>query len=210
MAKQTRIIVIVLGIVLILFFINQRSQKRYTVQNDTIVINERDDIHRFVVKKEGQEIELVRSDTSWVISEHDSLLVKAPNLDSFFDDVLQLKKELNPISNNPENWTKYSVDDSTGTHLYIYGSNDDELIHVILGRTKTNYGKNSIRVNNDPNVYLTNKNILFRLQTRPTYWGETPKSKKLEQDTLNAQPPTIPFNLPQIPPDTVQNQVYYK
>ena len=41
--------------ILILFFINHRSQKRYTVQIDTIVTDERDDIHRFVVKKDGQE-----------------------------------------------------------------------------------------------------------------------------------------------------------
>ena len=70
MARQTRIIVIALGIVLIIFFINRQSQKKYTVQTKTIVSDGKDDIHRFVVQKEDQEIELVRIDTSWVISGH--------------------------------------------------------------------------------------------------------------------------------------------
>ena len=116
MARQTRIIVIVLGIVLIIFFINRQSQKKYTVQTKTVVSHGKDDIHRFVVQKEDQEIELVRSDTSWVISGHDSLSVKLSSLDSFFDNILQLSKELDPISKNPDNWSKYSVSDSTGTH----------------------------------------------------------------------------------------------
>ena len=171
MAKQTRIIVIVLGIALVLFFISRQSQKKYTVQTRTVVSVERDDIHRFVVQKEDKEIELVRSDTSWAISRHDTLSIKSSNLESFFDDILQLGKESSPISNNPNYWSKYSVDDSTGTHLFLYDSNDEELSHVVLGRTKTNFGKNTIRLGDDPHVYLTDKNILFRLQTRPTYWG---------------------------------------
>ena len=85
MAKQTRIIVIVLGIALVLFFISRQSQKKYTVQTRTVVFVERDDIHRFVVQKEDKEIELVRSDTSWAISRHDTLSIKSSNLESFFD-----------------------------------------------------------------------------------------------------------------------------
>ena len=76
MAKQTQIIVAILGIVLVLFFINRQSQKKYTVQTKTVVSDGKDEIRRFVVQKEDQEIELVRSDTSWVISGHDSLSVK--------------------------------------------------------------------------------------------------------------------------------------
>ena len=175
MAKQTRIIVIVLGIALVLFFISRQSQKKYTVQTRTVVSVERDDIHRFVVQKEDKEIELVRSDTSWAISRHDTLSIKSSNLESFFDDILQLGKESSPISNNPNYWSKYSVDDSTGTHLFLYDSKDKELSHLVLGRTKTNYLKNTIRFTDDPNVYLTDKDILPRLQTRPTYWGKKPK-----------------------------------
>ena len=131
MARQTRIIVIALGIVLIIFFINRQSQKKYTVQTKTVVSDGKDDIHRFVVQKEDKEIELVRSDTSWVISGHDSLSVKLSSLESFFDNILQLSKESDPISKNPDNWSKYSVSDSTGTHLFLYNSNDKELGHYI-------------------------------------------------------------------------------
>ena len=204
MAKQTRIIVIVLGIALVLFFISRQSQKKYIVQTRTVISVERDDIHRFVVQKEDKEIELVRSDTSWAISRHDTLSIKSSNLESFFDDILQLGKESSPISNNPNYWSKYSVDDSTGTHLFLYDSNDEELSHVVLGRTKTNFGKNTIRLGDDPHVYLTDKNILFRLQTRPTYWGEKPKPIEVEPDTSNPVIPTIPLNIPAFGTDTTQ------
>ena len=190
MAKQTRIIIAIFGVVLVLFFINRQSQKKYTVQTKTVVSEGKDDIHRFVVQKEDQEIELVRSDTSWVISGHDSLSVKLSSLESFFDDILQLSKESDPISKNPDNWSKYSVSDSTGTHLFLYNSNDKELGHYIFGRTKTNFGKNTIRMEDDPNVYLTDKNILFRLQTRPTYWGEKPKPP--EENELEESIPSFP------------------
>ena len=175
MAKQTRIAVIALAVVLVLFVINRQSQKKYIVQTKTVVSDEKDDIHRFVVQKEDQKIELVRSDTSWVITGHDTLLVKSSTLKSFFEGILQLSRESDPISKNPDNWSKYSVSDSTGTHLFLYDSKDKELSHLVLGRTKTNYLKNTIRFTDDPNVYLTDKDILPRLQTRPTYWGKKPK-----------------------------------
>ena len=175
MAKQTRIAVIALAVVLVLFVINRQSQKKYIVQTKTVVSDEKDDIHRFVVQKEDQKIELVRSDTSWVITGHDTLLVKSSILKSFFEGILQLSRESDPISKNPDNWSKYSVSDSTGTHLFLYDSKDKELSHLVLGRTKTNYLKNTIRFTDDPNVYLTDKDILLRLKTRPTHWGEKPK-----------------------------------
>ena len=37
MAKQTRIAVIILAAVLVLFVINRQSQKKYTVQTKTVV-----------------------------------------------------------------------------------------------------------------------------------------------------------------------------
>ena len=205
MAKQTRIAVIVLAAVLVLFVINRQSQKKYTVQTKTVVSAEKENIHRFVIQKDDKEIELVRSDTNWVITGHDTLSVKSSSLESFFDSILQLSRELDPISKNPANWSKYSVDDSTGTHLFLYDSGDKELSHLVLGRTKTNFGKNTIRMEENPQVYLTDKNILFRLQSRPTYWGEKPKPIETEPDTSNPAIPTIPLSIPTAGVDTTQN-----
>ena len=67
-----------------------------------------------------------------------------------------------------------------------------------------NFGKNTIRLGDDPHVYLTDKNILFRLQTRPTYWGEKPKPIEVEPDTSNPVIPTIPLNIPAFGMDTTQ------
>ncbi|SVA69088.1 uncharacterized protein METZ01_LOCUS121942, partial [marine metagenome] len=49
------------------------------------------------------------------------------------------------------------------------------------------------------NVYLTSKNILHRLQTRPTYWGEKPKPSEEEQKNDSLGVPDVPtITLPPI------------
>ena len=66
-----------------------------------------------------------------------------------------------------------SVSDTCSLVPYVeeigYDSNDEELSHVVLGRTKTNFGKNTIRLGDDPHVYLTDKNILFQIECERSF-----------------------------------------
>ena len=70
-----------------------------------------------------------------------------------------------------------------------------------MGRSKTNWSQNAIRINDGSHVYLTSKNILHRLQTRLTYWGEKPKppeEKEPKEDSLSI-PDTPTITLPTLP-----------
>jgi len=194
MTKQAKVSFIVLAGLVILYFINTRMQDKYTARDTDLFSKDREHITRIYVQKNAEELELVKVDTVWTITNHDSLNVKNSIINNFFDDIEGISREESPVSTNPKNWSKYSVDDSAGTHLTLYGLNDKELGRYVLGRSKTNWSQNAIRINDGSSVYLTTKNILHRLQTKPTYWGEKPKPPEEEpkEDSLNVPlAPTI-------------------
>ena len=194
MTKQAKVSLIVLAALVILYFINTRMQDKYTAKDINLFSKDREHITRIYVQKNDEELELVKVDTLWTITNHDSLNVKNSIINNFFDDIEGISREESPVSTNPKNWSKYSVDDSAGTHLTLYGLNDKELGRYVLGRSKTNWSQNAIRINDGSSVYLTTKNILHRLQTKPTYWGEKPKppEEEAKEDSLNVPlAPTI-------------------
>ena len=197
MTKQAKFALIALGVLAILYFVNTRMQDKYNARDTALFSNDRDHITRIYIQKDAEELEMVKVDTVWTISGHDSLTVKKNILNNFFDDIEGLEREEAPISTNPKNWSKYSVDDSAGTHLTLNGINDKELGRYVLGRSKTNWSQNAIRINDGSPVYLTSKNILHRLQTKPTYWGEKPKPPKVEE------PGDDSLSIPEIPTITI-------
>jgi len=203
MTKQAKVAFISLFVLAILYFVNSKMQDKYTARDTDLFTKNREHVTRIQIQKDGEEIELVKVDTSWTISGQDSLSVKTNVMNTFFDDIESLEREESPISTNPKNWSKYSVDDSTGTHLSLFGLNDKELGRFVLGRSKTNYSQNSIRIDDNPDVYLTSKNVLHRIQTRPTFWGEIPKPPvdEVPEDTTFKAPEIPTITIPP-PPDT--------
>jgi len=195
MTKQAKLALGALAVLAVLYFINSRAQNQYEAKDTDLFSKNREHITRIYIQKNSEELELVKEDTLWNISGHDTLSMKKNILNNFFDDLEGIEREESPISTNPKNWGKYSVDDSAGTHLSLFGLNDKELGRYVLGRSKTNWSQNAIRIDDNPEVYLTSKNILHRLQTRPTYWGEKPKPPEEEEPEVPAI--TIPS-----PPDT--------
>jgi len=195
MTKQAKLALGALAVLAVLYFINSRAQNQYEAKDTDLFSKNREHITRIYIQKNSEELELVKEDTLWNISGHDTLSMKKNILNNFFDDLEGIEREESPISTNPKNWGKYSVDDSAGTHLSLFGLNDKKLGRYVLGRSKTNWSQNAIRIDDNPEVYLTSKNILHRLQTRPTYWGEKPKPPEEEEPEVPAI--TIPS-----PPDT--------
>ena len=92
---------------------------------------------------------------------------------------------------NPEKYGKYSVDDSTGTHLAVINSEGKTVGYYVFGRSKSDYSRSYIRIGDDPKVYLVDQNVTYMLSTRETYWGEKPKEEV---------PPPV-----DIPADTTNN-----
>ena len=169
-------LVVLIGI----YFYNQNVQQSYTVENSSIFSGNPEDIHRVLISEGDNALELVRSDTTWRITQADTLLIKENQINNLFDRLLAVKMEM-LISRNETKWEKFGVDDSLGRHLQVFDDKDKKLIHYIFGNAGQDYQHNYIRDSNSSEVYRTNDNVYFLLNSSATYWGKSPpKPKELE------------------------------
>jgi hypothetical protein len=170
-----------LTLLLGLYLFNQKTQKSHTISGSAIFSGERSDIYRVLISEGEKYLELVRSDTTWKITQADSLLIKENQIDKLFDRLLAVKQEM-LMSRKENKWEKFGVDDSLGRHLQVFDDKDQELIHFIFGNSGQDYQHNYIRDVNSPEVYRTNDNVYFLLNSNTTYWGKSPPKPK-EKDT---------------------------
>jgi len=176
MTKNFQIALIILVVLIGIFFLNKNSQSKLETVSEAIFTEDIEDIFKFLIQNGEEAIELARVDTMWRISGNDTLEIKSQSMDNLFDKVLKVNRGT-IISENPEKYGKYSVDDSTGTHLAVIDSKGETVGYYIFGRSKSDYARSYVRVGSDPKVYLADQNVTYMLQTRPTYWGEKPKEE---------------------------------
>ncbi len=190
MTKNVQIALIVLVMLVGIYFLNKSSQAKFESTSEAIFNDEPEDIFKFLIQQGQEAIELSRVDTLWRISGNDTLEVQSRSMDNLFDKVLKVNRGT-IISENPEKYGKYSVDDSTGTHLAVINSKGKTVGYYVFGRSKSDYSRSYVRVGSDPKVYLADQNVTYMLQTRPTYWGEKPKEEVLPPVDIPADPTTI-------------------
>jgi hypothetical protein len=170
------------AIILLLFLFNQRSQRSYNITGVEIFDGNEDEISRIKITEKNKSIELLKTDTTWSILGNDSLIIIENKIKNIFDKVLKTKKEMLITSKN-EKWSKFGVDDSTGKHFILHDVNDNELLHLIFGNKGQDFQHNYVRNEKSSDVYRTNSNIFFMLNTTPTYWGNLPKTEeKLKEE----------------------------
>ena len=169
-----------LVIIIISFFANQRLQSNLTIKTGEIFDGNLDEISGFQISEKDKILELVKSDSLWSIKDNDSLIVKENQLDKIFDKIIPLKKEM-LITDKTEKWEKFGVDDSLGRHFKIFNSNREELKHYIFGNSGQDYQHNYIRENGSSEVYRTNDNVYFLLNSNVNYWGAKPPKAKEEK-----------------------------
>ena len=175
MAKNLKFALIILVLFVGILFVSNNLQLKYKSSSEDIFSFEHNIINKLLIQNGSSAIEISKnSDSTWSISGNDTLTIKSQSIDNFFNKVLSLKKTT-LISSNPNKYTKYSIDDSSGTHLAIINSDGESMGHYIFGRSKSDFSRNYVRVGHDPNVYLTNQNIIHLISTNETYWGEIPK-----------------------------------
>jgi len=171
--NKLKIGIVALIILVGLFFINQNNQKSYTSQSTSLFSISENDIKKILIQANQEAVELIKVDTTWSISGNDTLVVKDRSISQFFDKVLNLKLET-LMTTKQEKWETYNISDSLGTHLALVGWNDETVGYYVFGRSNSDYARCYVRTDQSSDVYLTNENIVYSLQTSPTYWGEKP------------------------------------
>ena len=169
-------------VILILFFINQRLQSEHSIKPGKIFDGNIDVISKIQISEKDKVLELIKNDSTWSIVQADTLIVKENQLDRFFDKVIVVEKEIQ-VTNKESKWEKFGVDDSLGKHLKLFDNSEKELIHYVFGNSGQDYQHNYVRANNSSDVYRTNDNVYFLLNSNVNYWGTKPK--KEEQPTEN-------------------------
>ena len=174
MTKNLKISLIILGILIGLYLIDQNSQSKYKSTSKLIFSHDKDQINKFLIQNGNEAIELTKIDTVWTISGNDTLVMKSQSIDNLFDKVLE-SNTISIQSEKPEKYNLYSVDDSSGIHLAVIDQEGETIEYFIFGRSKSDYQRCNIRIGDDPKVYLLDQNVTYMLQTRETYWGEKPQ-----------------------------------
>ena len=165
-----------------IYLYNQNVQQSHIASGSSIFSGNPEDIYRVLISEGDNALELVRSDTTWRITQADTLLIKENQINNLFDRLLTVKMEM-LISKNQTKWEKFGVDDSLGRHLQVFDDKDKKLIHYIFGNAGQDYQHNYIRDSNSSEVYRTNDNVYFLLNSSATYWGKSPpKPEELETD----------------------------
>ncbi|MEA1881524.1 MAG: hypothetical protein U9N31_03920 [Candidatus Marinimicrobia bacterium] len=183
MGKNMKWLLIVLGVLVVLFGINQLKQSSLGSSSEQVFEIERDDIFSFDISQGEESISLVYNGENWFIDGNDTLVVKEHTMNGFFDRVLKVKRT-SLVSKNQNKWDKFNVGDSTGTHLNLKDHNGESLGLITVGKSAAEWASSNIRIGDEVEVYQTNENISWQLNTSPTYWGEAPPS--LEADSTAA------------------------
>ena len=173
MTKNMKISAAIFGVVVILYFISQSGQKKYQAQSNNVFSILMEEVYRFDVQKDSLYITLQRKDTTWQITGNDSLLIQTNRINDIENNVLTVKRE-SVVSNNPSKWNSFNVDDSLGTKVTFYDFNEEVIGEAIFGRSKSDWQRSYVRLIGEDNVYMTNENVINRLQARPTFWGKKP------------------------------------
>ena len=166
-----------LGLIILLFLYNSSSQKSLEMDGQAIFNGSEEEVFRIKLSEDEKEIELIKTDTTWSFSNNDSLVVKENQVDKIFDRLLKVEKEI-LITSKEEKWEKFGVDDSLARHISVYDENDNEMLHYLFGNSGQDWQHNYVRKHGSSDVYRTNDNVFFLLNTNSTYWGEKPPKPK--------------------------------
>ena len=171
-----------IAVLFVLFLLNQRQQNKYNLSSDRIFVNDSESIDRIVINNStGDTLELIRTDTTWMMPEADTLIMKQRQFDQLFERLIGGKYDM-MVSRNQEKWSKFGVTDSLGKSIRLFDENDQLLAHYIFGNKGQDYSHNYVRNYDEQEVYRTAENVFYMLNTSPTYWGKNPPKEQPDKE----------------------------
>ncbi len=177
MNKSLQYLLVVFVVLLLLFFINQSQQNKYKISSEQIFQVNENEIHRILFEESGDSLVLVKSDTSWIMPQADTLDMKDRQINQFFEKIINGSYDM-IMSKNPSKWGKFGVTDSTGKKVTLFSKENELLSSVIFSNKGQDYSHNFYREIGTNEVYRTTENVFYMINLRPTYWGSKPSPKE--------------------------------
>ena len=184
-----------IAVLFVLFLLNQRQQSKYNLSSDRIFVNDSESIERIVINNStGDTLELIRTDTTWMMPKADTLIMKQRQFDQLFERLIGGKYDM-MVSKNQGKWSKFGVTDSLGKSIRLFDENDQLLAHYIFGNKGQDYSHNYVRNYHEQEVYRTAENVFYMLNTSPTYWGKKPPKEQpnKEETTIDTTSTVSPL-----------------
>ena len=188
MNKSLQYLLVVFVALLLLFFINQNQQNKYKISSELIFQVDEDEIHRILFEESGDSLVLVKSDTSWIMPQADTLEIKERQINQFFEKIINGSYDM-IMSKNPNKWSKFGVTDSSGKKVTLFSEENEVLSSAIFSNKGQDYSHNFYRTIGANEVYRTTENVFYMINIRPTYWGSKPSPK--EAGNTNPAPPSL-------------------
>ena len=83
-----------LALLFLLFLYNKNSQDSYKMVSESIFDGSADNVFRIKLFEDSKEIELIKEDSTWSISNVDSLIVKENQIEKIFDRLYIISRRL--------------------------------------------------------------------------------------------------------------------
>ena len=160
-----------IAVLLGLYALLQVRESGYTTPTGQVFPENTDDIYRIEMMTKDDILTLHKKDLEWTIVGHDTLKIRDLRITALFEQVLKVSRETT-MTDKSDNWSKYAVDDAMGTHVKVYNAKDELLAHAVFGRSSTDWARNYVRIGDGPEVYLTDRSIVYQVSTDATFWGE--------------------------------------
>ena len=183
MNKSLQYLLVVFVAMLLLFFINQNQQNKYKISSELIFQVDEDEIHRILFEESADSLVLVKSDTSWIMPQADTLEIKERQINQFFEKIINGSYDM-IMSKNPNKWRKFGVTDSSGKKVTLFSEENEVLSSAIFSNKGQDYSHNFYRTIGANEVYRTTENVFYMINIRPTYWGSKPIPKEPENPDL--------------------------
>ena len=171
MNNNLRNALIAVAILIVIFAINNISQSKYKSSEMLIFDVKANSLARFTISETSGNITLLKNDSLWTIEDNDSMVVKIQQIDTFMDNVLKGKYDLEVTKNNRK-WNKYGVSDSLGKKVQLFNESNKIISTVTFGSSPKDYAHSYFRIDTLPTVYRTSENLYYQLNTQSNFWGE--------------------------------------
>mgnify|MGYP001243526850 CR=1 FL=1 len=166
------------------YLYDSSKQKSYQENYANIFEFNHDKIHKVIILKDGDGIELEKLDSTWQINGHDSLVIKLSAIDKLFNETLNVEINMLPVSNNPKDLSIYSLDSKLGINLILLDIDGKTLSNSMFGIASSNYHSSFYKDFDNSVIYKTNSNVITFLTPNLKYWGETP-SQNIPDSTIS-------------------------
>lgn len=171
MAKQnnwTKYILILLVLIIALAWVSFKD-KKYEHQYVPIFNVKEVTVTAFTIRKGSDEVTLVKADSTWTFAEPDTGIVKDLKVTNFFKYVVNGQREGSFITDNPDRYKQYNVDDSTATVIELK-TGDQIIATLFAGRSGSSWANDHLRYPDNKNVYLSKEKILNRVGEKAKFW----------------------------------------